>query len=496
MAMFHCSIKIISRASGRSGVASAAYRSGEKLYNDETGITHDFTKKGGVVFSEICIPDNAPREFNNREYFWNEVQKVEKRADAQLAREIEVALPKEFTREQQIETVSIYIQENFVSKGMCADWALHDKGDRNPHAHIMLTVRAFDEKGKWVAKQKTSFAFDEEGMKIPIIDEATGEQRVRIREGKGAEKLWLRISVPSNDWNDHSKAEEWREAWATVCNKLLPANKQIDHRSYEKQGIDKIATIHEGVAARDIEKNGGISNKCELNREIKKYNSIYENAKALALEFTQSIIERARSIINGFNEFRRGNSDIGNTRKYADNLRTTTDRNRTVADDELTLEKITRGNVTVRENIGQRKSDTTIAEQKINRTESDIKNTNRIIEEFTRMIRSKEHEKNERVRQLLERRKHTQYRGTPDGERGASPTDTEALIREIRATTDSARATVDASRNERENRELEQQRLAINRSGAEVKGKQTETSRSSKARKSNAKSRYKQKTIL
>ena len=91
MAIFHCSIKIISRASGRSAVASAAYRSGEKLYNDETGITHDFMRKGGVVFSEICIPDNAPKEFGNREYFWNEVQKVEKRTDAQLAREIEVA---------------------------------------------------------------------------------------------------------------------------------------------------------------------------------------------------------------------------------------------------------------------------------------------------------------------------------------------------------------------------------------------------------------------
>lgn len=487
--MFHCSIKIISRASGRSAVASAAYRSGEKLYNDETGITHDFTKKGGVVFSEICIPDNAPREFCNREYFWNEVQKVEKRADAQLAREIEVALPKELTREQQIETVRNYIQKNFVSKGMCADWALHDKGDGNPHAHIMLTVRAFDEKGKWVAKQKTSFAFDEEGKKIPIIDEATGEQKVRIREGKGAEKLWVRISVPSNDWNDHSKAEEWREAWAVECNKLLPADKQIDHRSYEKQGIDKIATIHEGVVARDIEKNGGISTKCELNREIKKYNSIYANAKALAFEFTQRIIEKARSIINGFNEFRRGNSDIGNTRKYADNLRTIADGNRAVGTDELTLERITRGNSGVREYIEQRKSDTKVTEQKIDRTESDIEATNRIIEEFTRMIKSKERKKNERVRQLLERRKHTQYRGTPDGERGASGTDTEALIREIRATTDSARATVDASRNERENRELEQQRLTAKGSRTEVEGKQAETGRSGKTRKNHERDR-------
>lgn len=484
MAMFHCSIKIISRASGRSAVASAAYRSGEKLYNDETGITHDFTKKGGVVFSEICIPDNAPREFCNREYFWNEVQKVEKRADAQLAREIEVALPREFTREQQKECVRYYIQDNFVSKGMCVDWALHDKGDGNPHAHIMLTVRAFDDKGKWIAKQKTSFAYDENGQKIPIIDETTGEQKVRIREGKGTEKLWVRISVPSNDWNDHSKAEEWREAWATECNKLLPADIQLDHRSYEKQGIEKIASIHEGFVARDIEKNGGTSTKCELNREIKKYNSIYENVRALALEFTQSIIEKARIIINGFNEFRRSSANVGNTRENADNIRRTTDGSRAVGNDELTLERIARGNNAVRESIEQRKSDTKITEQKINGTESDIENTNRIIEELKKMIKAKEREKNERVRQLLERRSHTQYRGTTDGERGASGTDTEALIREIRATTDSARAEVDVSRAERENRDIEQQRPATEKSRADIERKQAETSRSSKTRKS------------
>lgn len=484
MAIFHCSIKIISRANGRSAVASAAYRSGEKLHNDETGITHDFTKKGGVVFSEICIPDNAPREFYNREYFWNEVQKVEKRADAQLAREIEIALPREFTREQQKECVRNYIQDNFVSKGMCVDWALHDKGNGNPHAHIMLTVRAFDSNGKWIAKQKTSFAYDENGQKIPIIDGTTGEQKVRIREGKGSEKMWVRISIPSNDWNDHSKAEEWREAWAAECNKLLPANVQLDHRSYEKQGIEKIATIHEGFTARDIEKNGGTSTKCELNRKIKKYNSIYENVRALAVDFTESIIEKARSIINGFNEFRRSGADVGNTRQNAENLRGTADGSRTFGNAELTLERITRGNNAVRENIEQRKSDTKITEQKISGTESDIKNTNRIIEKFKRIIETKEREKNERIRQLLERRKYTQYRGIVDGERGTSGTDTEALIREVRATADSARAEVDASRAERGNRDIKQQRLAIKRSRAYVEGKQAETSRSSMSGKS------------
>ena len=114
MSIYHCSIKIINRAGGRSAVASAAYRSGEKLHNDETGLTHDFTKKGGVIMNEIILPVNAPEEYRNREFLWNEVQKIEKRNDAQFAREIEVALPVEMNREEQIECVRDYIKENFL----------------------------------------------------------------------------------------------------------------------------------------------------------------------------------------------------------------------------------------------------------------------------------------------------------------------------------------------------------------------------------------------
>lgn len=153
MSIYHCSIKIINRSGGRSAVASAAYRSGEKLHNDETGLNHDFTRKGGVVMSEILLPDNAPEDFLNREVLWNEVQKIEKRNDAQFAREVEVALPNEMKREEQIQCVRNYINENFVSKGMIADWALHDKGDGNPHAHILLTVREVDSNKHWMSKQ-------------------------------------------------------------------------------------------------------------------------------------------------------------------------------------------------------------------------------------------------------------------------------------------------------------------------------------------------------
>ena len=129
MSIYHCSIKMVGRTGGKSAVAASAYRSGEKLYDEETGLTHDFTRKGGVVMSEILLPEKAPEEYSDRQILWNAVQAVEKRSDAQMAREVEVALPIEMSREQQIECIRNYVMENFVNEGMIADWALHDKGD-------------------------------------------------------------------------------------------------------------------------------------------------------------------------------------------------------------------------------------------------------------------------------------------------------------------------------------------------------------------------------
>ena len=155
MAIYHCSIKIISRGKGRSAVACAAYRSGTKLTDLATGKVFDYSNKPGVIFSEVLLPENAPAVFAaDRNILWDAVESKETRSDAQLAREVEVALPCEFTRQEQIDTVREYIMKNFVREGMCADWVLHDKGDGNPHAHIMLTTRAFTRNGKWADKQK------------------------------------------------------------------------------------------------------------------------------------------------------------------------------------------------------------------------------------------------------------------------------------------------------------------------------------------------------
>lgn len=300
--MYHCSIKVISRSSGKSAVASAAYRSKEKLKDQETGITHDYTKKGGVIFNEIALPEYAPAKYKDRSALWNEVQKIEKRSDAQLAREVEVALPVELSRKKQIEVVREYVKSNFVEKGMCADWALHDKGDGNPHVHIMLTTRPIKENGEWGEKQKSSFKLDEAGQKVPVIDPETGLQKVRIRKGKGEEKIWERTTVFTTDWNEQSKAEEWRANWAKECNKYLSPENQIDHTSYKRQGSEQIPTIHEGKKARQMEKEGKIADRCQINRDIKEYNNLNdeiskleqlkEKIKQSMVEFKEALYER------------------------------------------------------------------------------------------------------------------------------------------------------------------------------------------------------------
>lgn len=260
MSIYHCSVKNISRGKGKSAVASAAYRSGEKLEDKETGLTHDFTKKGGVIFSEILLPAEAPDQYIDRSTLWNEVQKIEKASNARLAREIEIALPKELSHETQKILVREYVQENFVNKGMCADWALHDKGDGNPHAHIMLTTRSIKENGEWAPKSRKVYHLDENGNKVIKKRDKNG----RIQYDCHKEDF--------NDWNKQEKVLEWRKSWADICNKYLDSEHRIDHRSLKDQGSELIPTIHEGYFARKIEKQGGISERCEYNRQVKETN--------------------------------------------------------------------------------------------------------------------------------------------------------------------------------------------------------------------------------
>ena len=266
IAIYHCSIKIISRGKGKSAVAAAAYRSGEKLKSEYDGQSHDYTKKAGVAYTEIMLPANAPPEFADRSYLWNSVEKIEKSKNSQLAREIEIAIPNELTRQQQISLVREYVKENFVDNGMCADIAIHDKEDGNPHAHIMLTVRPLNEDGTWGAKSKKEYILDSNGEKIKLKN---GNYKTR--------------KVDTVDWNDKEKAELWRSKWADIANKYLAENEhaeRIDHRSFERQGIEQIPSVHLGVAASQMERKGIATERGNINREIKAQNKILAEIKS------------------------------------------------------------------------------------------------------------------------------------------------------------------------------------------------------------------------
>ncbi|WP_201754597.1 MobQ family relaxase [Pseudoflavonifractor sp. 60] len=266
IAIFHCPIQIIKRSVGRSTVAAAAYRSGERLTNEWDGKTHDYTHKPGVVHTEIMLPAHAPPEFQDRSTLWNSVEQIEKASDAQLAREIEVALPVELSRTEQLALVRSFVKDNFVAEGMCADFALHDKGDGNPHAHILLTIRPLKPDGRWGPKCRKVYDLDSKGNRIP--------------DGKGG---WKNHREDTTDWNNRDNAEKWRAAWAAYANRALEAAgrpERIDHRSYERQGIDKIPSIHMGVAASQMERKGIQTEKGNVNRQIAADNKLLKELKA------------------------------------------------------------------------------------------------------------------------------------------------------------------------------------------------------------------------
>jgi hypothetical protein len=222
MAIYHLHVSMVKRSTGRSAVAAAAYRAGEKMRNERDGIIHDYTRKKGVSYSEIMLPENAPSEFKSRATLWNAVEKAEKRSDSQTSREFDIALPVEFDKQEQVEIMREYIQDNFVDKGMCADFAIHDECDTNPHAHIMLTTRKVNKNG---------------------------------------------FGGKNRDWNDKALLETWRKNWADICNERLQAkglDERIDHRTLEAQGIDREPTIHEGRNLDRIRENQEI-----IQRNIK-----------------------------------------------------------------------------------------------------------------------------------------------------------------------------------------------------------------------------------
>lgn len=209
------------------------------------------------------------------------MDQIEKAENAQLAHEIEIALPVELDRQAQLTLVRAYIKDNFILAGICADFALHDKEDGNPHAHIMLTIRPLEQSGEWGAKCRKEYLTDQRGQRIP--------------EGKGSFKS---RRVDTTDWNDRDKAEQWRAAWAKYANKALEQagrRERIDHRSYQRQGVEQLPTVHMGVAATRMEQRGIATDKGNVNRQIAADNKLLKEIKAVSPAFTIGLRSRRRS---------------------------------------------------------------------------------------------------------------------------------------------------------------------------------------------------------
>lgn len=251
MAIYHLHGQIISRSKGHSVVAAAAYRAGEKIVNQYDGVIHDYRNKSGIVYREILLAEEAPERYRDRSALWNAAERRETRKNSQLGRELNVALPRELAVKDWTKLVREYVQGTFVRYGMCADIAIHDKRDGNPHAHILLTMRHVGPEG---------FGAKERG------------------------------------WNDQGNMEVWRQAWAAQVNGALEKMKtgqRLDHRSYQRQGLAKRATVHLGVAAK-LEARGIRTERGDINREIEEENRALEQAERELLQKAKAALRRER----------------------------------------------------------------------------------------------------------------------------------------------------------------------------------------------------------
>ena len=335
MAIYHLEAKVVSRGAGRSAVAASAYLSCSRLYNDYDGIQHDYTKKQGLVWQEVFLPEYAPQEWKDREQLWNAVEEVETAKDSRLAREFVVALPIELSREEQIELLQEFIQEQFLSDGMCADAAIHDTDGHNPHAHILLTVRPLDKQGKWQYKTEKEYLCMKNGEERGFT---AAEFRAAQNEGwekqypykVGKKKVYMTPSAAeaqglvradkhpkstrygrqnpiSERWNSEEQLTAWRVAWADVTNRYLESagrEERIDHRSNAARGLDEIPTIHEGVTVQALERKGIVSDRCEMNRQIRADNALLRELKAEIKKLAALVARTVPAIAEGLEKLR------------------------------------------------------------------------------------------------------------------------------------------------------------------------------------------------
>ncbi len=342
MAIYHLEAKVVSRGNGRSAVAASAYLSCSKMLNDYDGVQHDFTRKKGLVWQEVLLPEFAPAEWKDRSVLWNAVEKNEKTKDSRLAREFVPALPIELTPAQWQELLTDFIQNNFVADGMCADVAVHDPypPGHNPHAHILVTVRPLDEKGNWQYKTEKEYICarngEERGFTAAEFKTAqadgwekqypykVGRKKVYLPPSEAEKHGYERVSkYPkstkygrqnpiSERWNSEEQLVQWRKAWADAANRYLERygyEERIDHCSHAARGLDEQPTIHEGVAARALERQGIISDRCEINRQIKADNALLRELKAAVRKLAQAVKNTVPALAEAM-EWLRGNMII------------------------------------------------------------------------------------------------------------------------------------------------------------------------------------------
>ena len=343
MAIYHCSVSNVSRAKGSSSCATLAYISGEKVRDERTGELYSYNRQERVVSVGTILPESAPAEYADSKVLFNAIEKHETADNARTAKKIQVALPRELGLNEQKNIVEDYIRHNITQEGYCATYAIHDGGKTgNYHAHILIANRPVNAKGQWASLTKSTYALDENGEKIPVIDETTGKQKERIRKGKGVEKVWKRVNVEQNPLDTKEFLKQLRQEWAVEVNKHLEPSQQIDSRSNADRGIDDKPTIHEGYAARAIEAQGGISERCQVNREIRAENLHRQELRAeiaVAMAKDKELEKKERELherLGRVDRRRKNDEPVGRTPAGERQTQITADSNRTATANDKT----------------------------------------------------------------------------------------------------------------------------------------------------------------
>ena len=338
MNYFHLEAKVVSRGAGRSAIAAAAYASCSRLYNDYDGLTHDYTRKHGCLYSEVFLPQYAPEEWKDRQLLWEAVESVEKTKDSRLARELVVALPSELSLDDWKGMLERFVREQGIDLGMCADVNIHDPypPGHNPHSHILFTMRPLDENGKWQAKTQKEYLCkrggEERGFTADEFKTAKTqgwekqymyqfEEKKEYLTPSEAEKIegCIRISkTPKSTrygrqnpltelWNSEEQIFAWRKSWEIIVNEEQERHgitDRVDCRSHAARGLTEQPTVHEGYHARKLESMGIVSERCELNRQIRADNKLLRELKKQVQKLMKAVKENIPAIASALETLR------------------------------------------------------------------------------------------------------------------------------------------------------------------------------------------------